>query len=112
MEDTRLWASTPFRNPTAFVDFTGRLDLWNRALAQKVASLTGSAYKVYPLGDGGSGAWLHAVQKTYQNAASALGIPPPPDLESYDLSDPGDFASWMFIISQTSRQLALAAGLG
>ena len=87
------------------------MELWHRALAAKVAALTGTAYKTYPLGTGGGPDWLHAVQLQYQNASAALGIAPPPDLESYDLSQAGDFASWTFIISQTSRTLALAAGL-
>lgn len=111
MVDPRLWASVPHRNPNAWTDFTGTFYLWHRALAAKVAALTGISYKVYPIGTGGDDAWLHAVQRQYQNAAAALGIAPPPDLESYDLADPGDFASWTFIISQTSRTLALAAGL-
>ena len=53
---------------------------------------------------------MAASQQTYQNAAVALGVAPPPDLQSYDLKEPGDFASWTFIISTVSRQLANAAG--
>jgi len=111
MVDPRLWASLPFNNRNAWIDFTGCFDLWHRALAAKVAALTGTTYKTYPLGNGVGTDWLHAVQRQYQNAAAALGIAPPPDLESYDLDQAGDFASWTFTISQTSRTLARAAGL-
>lgn len=111
MLDARLFSSTPFDNRTAWLDFLGTHALFHRALADKVHALTGVAYRVYPLGNGGGAEWLGAVQKTYQNAARALGIGPPPDLESYDLRQPGDFASWCFIIGQESRRLALAAGL-
>lgn len=111
MEDPRLWASTPFNNQTAWTDFVGRLDLYHRALARRVFAATGKTYRVYPLGDGGGRAWLEAVQSTYRNAAVALGVQAPPDLESYDLKQAGDFASWTFIISQETRRLALAAGL-
>lgn len=106
-----MWASLPFRNQTAWVDFIGRLDLYHRVLAAQIHKTTGRTYRTYPLGNGGGTEWLHAVQKQYQNAANALGVPPVPDLESYDLSKAGDFQSWTFILSQTTRQLALAAGL-
>ncbi len=111
MVDPRLWGSVPFNNKNAWDDFTGTFALWHRALATQIATLTGIAYKTYPLGTGGGDEWLHAVQRQYQNASAALGIAPPVDLESYDLTQPGDFASWTFTISQASRTLALAAGL-
>ena len=111
MLDPRLWGSVPFNNQNAWIDFTGTFYLWHRALAAKIAALTGVSYKTYPLGTGTGDDWLHAVQRQYQNAAAALGVAPPPDLESYDLAQSGDFASWTFIVSQESRRLALAAGL-
>lgn len=109
--DPRFFANIPFRNPTAWTDFLGTFDLWHRALAQQVFLTTGNVYRVYPLGDGGGEEWLAAVQATYVGAAKALGLPPPPDLQSYDLSQPGDFASWTFIVSEASRSLRAAAGL-
>lgn len=111
MIDTRLWGSTPFQNQNAWLDLIGMLDLWHRALAQHITKTTGKSYRTFPLGNGGGTEWLHAVQTTYQNAAQALGVAPPPDLESYDLNSPGDFASWTFIVSSYSRTLALSAGL-
>ncbi len=111
MIDTRLWGSVPYNNQTAWLDFLGQFDLWHRALVQKVTALTGKPYRTYPLGNGGGHEWLHAVQQQYVNASAALGLAPPPDLESYDLNQAGDFASWTFIIGEASRSLALAAGL-
>jgi hypothetical protein len=109
--DTRLWASTPFNNPTAWSDFVGTHFLWWQTMKDQIASITGVSVRLYPIGHGGGSAWLNAVQKTYESACNALGIAPPADLESYQLSDPGDFASWCFTISQESRRLALASGL-
>jgi hypothetical protein len=109
--DTRLWSSTPFNNPTAFTDLTGQIELFHRALAKEVFGLTGRAYAVYPLGTGRGPEWLQALQAQNSAAAAALGIAPPPDLSTFDLRDPGEFASWTFSLGQFSRTLALAAGL-
>lgn len=111
MIDTRLWASTPFDNPTAFADLTGQIELFHHALAKQVFGLTGRAYPVYPLGSGRGAEWLQGVQAQYAAASAALGIAPPPDLGTYNLDDPGDFASWTFQIGNQSRVLALSAGL-
>jgi len=111
MIDTRLWSSTPFNNPTAWNDLTGSLELFHHALAQRTFVLTGRSYAVLPLGTGRGQSWLEALQKQNQDAAAALGTAPPPDLESYELDTPGDFASWAFTLGQFSRQLAVDAGL-
>lgn len=111
MLDTRLWSSTPFRNTTAWSDLTGAMELWHHALAGNVFLLTGRSYAVMPIGTGRGKGWLEAVQKQYADAAAALNVDPPPDLQSYDLDTPGDFASWTFTVGQYSRQLAVAAGL-
>lgn len=110
MIDSRLWASVPFSNDNALLDFAGSLELWHRCLEEHVARVTGKSYARLPLGTPGGAEWLHAVQSTYRAAAAAIGTAPPPDLESYDLAQPGDHASWFFTIAQTSRSLALAAG--
>lgn len=111
MIDTRMWASVPFKNPTAWVDFVGTHDLWWRVVSDRIVALTGAPIRTYPLGSGGGQVWLAAVQQQYTHAAEALGLEPPPDLQTYDLSEPGDFASWTWVISQTARQIALATGL-
>lgn len=111
MIDTRLWSSTPFKNPTAWADLTGSLELFHHALAQNVFALHHTTYAVQPLGSGRGAGWLEALQKQNADAAAALGIPPPPDLESYDLDQPGDFASFTFTLGQFSRELAVQAGL-
>lgn len=109
--DPTLWASVPFRNPTAFRDFAGTLELWTRALAQRIHQLTGASIVVLPLGDGGGAEWLSGVQTQFEEAATALGIAGPGDLESYDLSRAEDFASWTWVLSNEARRLRSAAGL-
>jgi len=111
MIDTRLWSSTPFNNPTAWTDLTGQIELFHHALARNIFALTGRSYAVLPLGTGRGKDWLAALQKQNADAAVALNTVPPPDLESYDLEQPGDFASWTFTVGQYSRRLAVDAGL-
>jgi hypothetical protein len=111
MIDPSLWASVPFNNPTAWEDFTGTLELWHRALSQAIFAKTGKTIGVRPIGNGGGGEWLSAVQAQYRDAAAALGLPAPPDLQSYDLKQATDFASWTWVVSQQSRTLRVQAGL-
>jgi len=85
--------------------------LFQHALAQATFQQTGNTYKAFPIGTPGGPEWLQAIQQTYQNASAALGLPPPPDLESYSLDEPADWSSWTFILSQTTASLQRAAGL-
>ena len=111
--DPNLFASVPFKNRTALTDFAGTLFLWHLALQAHINDvLPGTSYAVLPIGTPGGQEWLHAIQQTYQNAARALGIGPPQDLESYDLSQEADWRSWTFLISQESLRLRVASGLG
>ena len=113
MIDPRLWSSTPFRNKNALLDLNGQLELFHRALADQIARNLHKTYYVYALGTPGATVenWMNSLQTQCSSAAQALGIPQPPDLESYDLSDEGDFASWTFQVGQFHRGLQLAAGL-
>lgn len=108
--DPALWSNVPFQNRTAWVDFVGQHWLWHRNLAEFVRRGTGVSYRVYPIGDGGGSLWLRAVQETYVNASVALGVAPPSDLASYDLSEASDFSSWTFLVSQQASRLREAAG--
>lgn len=110
--DPRLFGSTPFGNRTAFLDLAGQIDLLSKAIARGVFAQTGKTYRTYPLGSSPGGPeWLSALQKQYEGAAQALGLPPPADLQSYDLKQPADFASWTFILGQETRALQIAAGV-
>ena len=109
--DPTLWASLPFKNPTAWKDFTGTLELYMRALAQRIHQTTGLSIRVLPLGEGGGSEWMAAVQAQFESAATALGIAAPGDLESYDLGRADQFASWTWTVSQEARRLRTAAGL-
>jgi hypothetical protein len=88
--------------------------LWHQALAQQIFRVTGTTYRTYPIGTAQKSdrGWLLAVQSQYQHAARALGLAPPPDLASYDLGDEGDFASYLFVVSEAARRLRVASGLG
>ena len=106
MIDPSLWASVPHKNFTALIDFAGTFHLWHRALADTIMASTGKSYRTYPLGDGrGTPDWLLAVQRTHVNAAAALGIAPPPDLASYDLSKPEEHASFFFLVANDAKRL-------
>lgn len=109
MIDARMFASIPFRNQTALVDFAGLHFLWHTALARHVADTLNVQYRVLPIGNVGGRPWLEAIQQQYVSASLALGVPPPPDLATYDLNDPVDFASWTWLVSQTAQVLQEAA---
>ena len=109
--DPSVFASVPFRNPTAWKDLTGTLELWFRALGQRIHQSTGQSIRVLPLGEGGGTEWLSGVQTQFESAATALGIAAPGDLESYDLSRAEQFASWTWTLSQEARRLGTAAAL-
>lgn len=110
--DPALLASTPYQNFTALIDAAGILHLYHRALAETISATTGKSYRTYPLGDGrGTPDWLWAVQQTHVNAAAALGIAPPPDLASFDLSRADDHASFFFLVANDLKRLRNAAGL-
>lgn len=112
MVDPNLFSHLPFRNTTAWKDFTGTLWLyWQQGLAPAIFGLTGTAIRLYPIGDGGGPQWQSAVQHQYEDGCAALGIAEPPDLASYDLSKEEEFASFTFLISQTTQRLRIAAGL-
>lgn len=113
MIDPRLWASTPFRNRNAFLDLQGQIELFHSALADTVGRTLERTYPTYSLGSPSPDMknTLTALQAQCSGAAVALGIPQPPDLESYDLTDAGDFASWTFQVAEFHRALQIAAGL-
>ena len=51
MISTRLMADTPFKDLTAFRDFSGLFWLYHRALLGQVFSVTGKTYAIRPIGD-------------------------------------------------------------
>ena len=112
MIDPRLWASIPFRNYTALQDFAGTHALWHQVLAEhSVRTFSIDPWRLYPIGSPAGKPWLEAVQAQYVAASRGLGAAPPPDLASFDLSDPVDFASWTWLLSQTAQGLREVAGL-
>lgn len=109
--DPALFASTPFGNPTALVDFSGTLQLYLRNVTQRVFDLTGISVREVPLGDPGPPQWCEAIQSQYVAITTALGIDSPPDLSSYDLEQASDHASFFFQLAQTTRVLRNAIQL-
>jgi len=81
-------------------------------LADQIHTTTGRSVTTLPVGTGaGRGPWLLLVQQMMNEACDALGVPPPPDLATYNLSDQDDFASWMYTMSQQGERLRITAGL-
>jgi hypothetical protein len=111
MVDPSLWASTPFNNPTALMDFFGENGLWHRVFADVVFRLNGNTYRTYPLGDGGGKAWLASHQIEHNAMRRAVSLGTAPDMESYDLSDRDSYASFMFVHANEHRILRAAAGV-
>lgn len=112
MIDPALLASTPFDNRTAYRDLIGQIALLHNALIPAIAALTGAAVKRMPIDANADAAdLLQSIQAQHAAEAVALGIAAPPDLESFDLEDPADFASWTFVISNDLTRLKAAAGV-
>jgi hypothetical protein len=105
-----IFQDLPFRNKTALQDVQGIHWFWHRALADKIRQL-GFAYRTYPLADSVGPEWLIANQNEHAGAAFAIGIVGPPDLQSYDLDDPAQWASFWFLHAGDHRRLQLAAGV-
>lgn len=112
MLDPILIASVPHRNLTAFRDLSGTIESMHRAIAQAAFGLTGTAYRILPLGDGrGDASWLQALQAQHEAAAQALSLTPPADLSSYDLREADQWASFTWVLSQDLIRLRDAAGV-
>jgi hypothetical protein len=108
--DPILWASLPFRNRTAFLDFLGDHAIWHHVTADVIFRDTGTAYKTFPLGGYGAG-WHRAHQQEHQQIHLALGLAPPPDMENYSLAEEGPFTTWSYIHAQDHRLIRAAAGI-
>lgn len=64
------------------------------------------ATRLYP-GD----EWMLALQASHQGASTALLIAAPPDLTAYDLTDPDQFTTFVYLLAQDDVRLRQAAGL-
>ena len=109
--DPALFASVPYGNKNALLDFSGTLGLYVRNLTAQVFALTGISVREVPLGDPGGPQWLEAIQSQYVAITTALGLDAPPDLASYDLTQAEDHASFFFQLAQETRALRNATGL-
>ena len=108
------WAVLIFGDQNALVDFLGAHDLSHVALDRTIRAAGGAPYPHLPLGNGptGDGAdWMEAHQAAHAGAASSLGIAAAPDLRSYTLNDPEQFASWTWLHAQEHVRINDAAGL-
>lgn len=98
-----LFQGVPFGDRDALVDFNGHHALWHRALAEA----TGTPFLLVDdlrINLANNNAMHEAV-------AVALGLPGPPDLLGYDLSDRAAFQLFMQAEGHDVRRLASALGL-
>lgn len=105
-----IWSSTPWGNSTALRDFAGSHWLWLRAVADQAAR-QGTPFRLFPVGDPGGRAWLGAIQQQYEAANAAVGLAPPPDLASYDLTRKTDHDAFMFALAGVAENLRSATGV-
>jgi len=112
MLDPSLLAGTPFRSKTAFVDLVGTVSFMHNALIQATIALTGNVPTRYGLDPAAPQAdLLQVIQSQHASLSKALGIEPPDDLTSFDLTDGTDFASWTFLLAADLTRLRDAAGV-
>jgi hypothetical protein len=112
MIDPRLFASTPHRSRTGFEDLIGQVVLMHAALVPSIFAATGIVPRRFPI-DAGAALpdLLQAIQAQHVSECQALGISPPPDLQSFDLQNPTDFASWTFLLGNDLTRIKAAAGV-
>ncbi len=112
MMDPTLLAGTPFRNRSAFEDLVGTVSFMHNALIQSTVTLTGIPPTRYALDPAAPQAdLLQAIQAQHASLAESLGIAQPSDLQSFDLTDATDFASWTFLLADDLTRLRDAAGI-
>jgi hypothetical protein len=116
MLDPSLLAGTPFKSGTAFLDLIGTLTLMYGQIMQGAivnAIIAGSTFPTRVTLDAGEphADLLSAIHNQHVSLARALGIDAPPDLQSFDLNDPTDFAAWTFLLSADLTRLRDAAGV-
>jgi hypothetical protein len=110
--DPLIFGSTPHRSPTALQDFVGQVSLIHAALIPAIIRLTGVTPRRYPIDVSANPRdMLWAIQQQHISECRALGIAAPPDLESFDLREEGDFNSWTFILSGDLARIKTAAGV-
>lgn len=112
--DPDSWKVLIFGDATAWTDFLGAHALWHRALDDVIRATGASPYATLPLGDGPVGAghdWHRVHQMTHAGEANALGIAGPIDLQTFDLKDPAQFASWCWLHAQEHILLRQDAGI-
>jgi hypothetical protein len=54
---------------------------------------------------------LDQVQAQHAALSRALGIDDPPDLQSFDLKQEGDWTSWVYLLAGDLNRLKSAAGV-
>ena len=111
MLDPSLWAGTPYRAPTAFLDLAGNIELFFRGLAVSASNLGFPVFHLAPLGTPGGYEWLQQVQAQLDDAYEALGLGDAPNVADYQLRDEADFTSFTFILSQAVEPLRVTAGM-
>lgn len=100
-----LWQSTPTKDETAWQGFLGDHDRWHQLLAQ----ITKTPW--LPLDDLRSSYGLGTHQNMHDRVADALGIARAGDISSFDLSDPDQFISFMYLNSLDHQRLRLVLGI-
>lgn len=112
MLNPTLLASTPFKSRTAYEDFIGQCILLYNAIIPATILKTGKVPKRIPI-DASQPPWdlLQGIQSQHTSLALALGLAAPPDLQSFDLKDASQFASWTFLVGNDLARLKLAAGV-
>lgn len=111
--DPTLLSGVPFQSRTAALDLSGQIFLLCRAITEKVSRDFGVACSLYPLGgaDLKSESYLAALQAQLSAITTALALAPSPDVQSFDLDDESEWASWTYLVSGELNRLKLAAGV-
>ena len=112
MLDPRILAGTPHRSKSSFEDLLGQVVLMHSAFITQIIAATGNTPARYPMDAGQKTEdLLQAIQAQHVSEARALGISAPPDLQSFDLKDATQFASWTLLLGNDLYRIKQAVGI-
>lgn len=133
--DPESWKRLAHGDADAWMDFAGTQALQHTAFDVAIRALGGVAYPILPLGSPARGTWLlgpdpeedperrrllaiypdddwhSAHQLRHDGEARALLIAEAPDLLSYDLTDPDQFATYTYLHAAEHIRLRQAIGI-
>ena len=99
------WRDIPYGDLDGWYSFRGDHANMHTAMYNSVSAGGNPLYQTYPLEDGAGPTWLSAHELEHRAVCASLGIAGPPDLSSFDLDIPDQYAEWMKVNADEHSRL-------